>query len=297
MHNKMVVSSPHVHDEDASMLCALFPQLDMNDAYSVLRRQGSIEKAANVLVDVEVIDEVVEEEEGLWDDCRRELPNFLRCPKCYSSDILLEDETSTVVCIKCHHHFTESMAKKGAVRAIGSGKTSVPKKSVKKPSKKMKEIKLEPTSPVETDVTGPIMQKLQDTRAAKAANPTLRLVVSHAGKPKEKKVITIPLVDGYTSLMKQARAKFRLRKPLKGLRILPEGVAVSPLEIVKLQNGQEVLVTFQSELSKTPTTPEGSVWFPDSDVHGVGTCEVVPEELEVPTNVESPEEVRVSTSD
>eukprot|EP01059_Diplonema_ambulator_P003748 TRINITY_DN1345_c0_g1_i3.p1 TRINITY_DN1345_c0_g1~~TRINITY_DN1345_c0_g1_i3.p1 ORF type:complete len:279 (+),score=47.97 TRINITY_DN1345_c0_g1_i3:72-839(+) len=231
MQNHLVLSGPKAFvEEDARTLCALFPQLDMSDAYAVLRQQGSIEKAANVLVDVEVVEEKGESGE---DDRYRELPKFLRCPKCYSPDILLEDETETVVCIKCHHHFIESQAKKGAARS-GSGRGSHSNNNTNNNPKKGKKPKTRsPTPPSldeETPHDGPVMQKLQQNRAEKAANPTLRLVVSYAGSPKERKVIHIPHEDGYVSLMKQVLVTLHCDTP-KSPSQLEEEFPSSPLEV------------------------------------------------------------------
>ena len=231
-----MLSSASFTSYDIDMLCSMFPQLDTYDAKAILSRKGSIEAAADVLVaDVEVFHSESDEEE-------EDLPAYMRCPKCYSPDIEKEEKTQTIVCWKCHHHFEEENAKRGASRSMFHKKiVRNGKKQNNKPE--LADQLTEPEPPSEKS-SGPQWQKLEEARSQREQNPTLRVVVSHSGSPKDKRVISVPISSGLDSLFKQARAKFHLKKQVRGARLLPEATVIDSLD--DIPNGSEVLVTYSS---------------------------------------------------
>eukprot|EP00659_Diplonema_papillatum_P020039 gene20039-30839_t len=231
---KMIVAGSYKED-DVSTLRMLFPNLDRSDAIAVLRRAGDVGQAASQLIDIEEVEDGEDGEEGVQEV--RDLPAFFKCPKCFSSDIFLESQTQTVVCLACHHHFDEKQAKKGRVQAVGGGSKEVtarppkklsanssanhPRKPGSQPKAKLKaedgpvtllqaiEAGLPEAEAKEVfGIPGPTLQKLIAARALKAETPTLRLVVSHASSPKDKRLIIVPREEGFISLLKQVLVTF-----------------------------------------------------------------------------------------
>ena len=292
-YKKTVLGPAPVSEDAVSQLVMLFPALGRAEARGALSVHGSLAAAASALVDAdadaanEAAAAAAEDEEaggargcGGEDD---ELPSYIRCPKCYSPDVVQECESSEslIVCLKCQHHFARARAKKGRSHGVNGGGGAREKgprggrRREEKPRRTrsprhpqtVREVPLSkealappPRSPV--DEVGPVEKKLMENRAAAAERQMLRLVVSHAASPKEKRVLTVPRSDAYATLMKQvcvcvcvcvplllcrnlsihqARAKYRLRKPLKGVRLLPDSVGIPPEDVQNLQDGTEVV--------------------------------------------------------
>ena len=185
-------------EADIQTLLACFPTLERSDAAAVLHESaGNVERAASVLIDVQAVDEDAKPSDH--DDEDEELPAYIRCPKCYSPDVLNPEGNGALVCGKCLKHFPLSQAKKGASKGIN-------KAPIKKKKKKRSCDSSDPESPEEhpflTGEVGPVHQRLKDNR--ERARTQLRLCVSHISNPREKRVITIPKgEESLASLFKQ----------------------------------------------------------------------------------------------
>eukprot|EP01063_Lacrimia_lanifica_P010874 TRINITY_DN1762_c0_g1_i2.p1 TRINITY_DN1762_c0_g1~~TRINITY_DN1762_c0_g1_i2.p1 ORF type:complete len:329 (+),score=56.16 TRINITY_DN1762_c0_g1_i2:91-1077(+) len=311
MRTKIEVTGGHRAEPSADnvvTLMQMFPQLDGEVVAQVLRDTGTVERAVAAL-----LNEAQEEDTGAAGDGDEalDIPSYLRCPKCFSPDLMDahyhgtdEEAGPLLVCGNCHHHFAQNKAKKGAVHAVGGGakcasQAGSAKAQKKRPAapqvrggrdrkgqkfdavrsklKQKEGATLEPLAAAQDvpsaaaaasessasstpsaaplspdgvplaspcspgDAEGRAMRKLMENRAVRAAQPTLRLCVSHAGSPKLKRVITIPMDErGWASLLQQARAKYNLRKPLKGARLMPEGAPLAPEDILSVPQGAEV---------------------------------------------------------